>query len=503
MKSFSALFAGRDDVCGRYVLPPNVKPDARGKLKGAAQTLREVVTDASYKKHLAGKERIGIVPIRPSDNTLVWFALDADLYKSPTLHKDLAKKINRLGLPLVLTRSKSNGAHLWCFFRDPVPAGRAIDIAKDYIKKLGLDPKTEIFPKQSTIHVEDDGNWINLPYFGKNAVGLDTDGETEFTLKQFLSFANSRAVTLDDLKIKKRESDVTQDGEDEGAPPCVATMIKEGIEEGGRNSALAQIGVFYIKAYPDVWEDKVMEANDTICHPPLAVEEVRVIIKSLHKKNYQYLCNAQPQCALCDKETCLTRKYGVGSGDNEHSSGVVIIEKIEKIDGDEPTYRVTMEGRQFEVPNADAILTFRLFKQTVFKRLNKVLQHSTQKMWEAYVRDLMDEIAIVEPPADTVMAERILTEFKDWASRSAARSGSDVIIGGQLFYEASKKALFFRGQDFLEMCDRKFRIKRTDVWRAMRDLGTVEEEIQIKGMMHKVWKFPLADERWIMGRETL
>lgn len=503
MKSFADLFAGRDDVCGRYELPPGQQPNAKGKLTGRASTRREHVTEASYKKHTEGKERLGIVPIRPGDNSVLWFALDADLYKTPSLYKDLAKKINKLQLPLCLTKSKSGGAHLWCFFRDPIPAVRARDIAKDYIKKLGLDKKTEIFPKQDTIFVEDDGNWINLPYFGKTAVGLDTDGERELTLKEFLSHANSRAVTLEDLKIKKKEIATASDSEDGGAPPCVETMIEEGLEEGGRNSALAHVGVFLIKAYPDEWEDKLVEMNDTICHPPLSIDEVKVIIKSLHRKNYQYLCEQQPMCALCNKDLCLTRKYGVGSGDNKNASGVVLIDKLEKIEGDEPTYRVTMEGRQFEVPSAETLLTFRLFKLTVFKRINKVLPHCTPKMWEAYMRDLIAEAEIVEPPADTVMSERILNEFKDWCGRSAARTGSEVIIGGQLFYDEQEKALFFRGQDFLEMCDRKFRIQRTVVWRAMRDAGTREEQLQIKGATHKVWRFPLADERWLTGRDEV
>src|SRR3972149_10152995 len=125
MKSFAALFAGREDIWRPYVRPPYATAGARGKRKGAAATRREVVTDATYKKHLAGKERLGVVPIVPGTNTVSWFALDADLYKSPTLHRDLAKKINTLQIPLVLSKSKSGGAHLWCFFRDPIPAVRA------------------------------------------------------------------------------------------------------------------------------------------------------------------------------------------------------------------------------------------------------------------------------------------------------------------------------------------------------------------------------------------
>ncbi len=500
MKSFAALFAGRDDICGRYVLPPNVKPDARGKRKGAAATRREVVTEASYKKHLAGKERIGIVPIRPGDNSVSWFALDADLYKSPTLFRDLAKKINALQLPLVLSQSKSGGAHMWCFFRDPIPAVMARDIAKDYIKKLRLDPKTEIFPKQDSIQVEDDGNWINLPYFGKEAPGMDETGTRELTLKEFLSRANDMAVTLEDLKIKKRETNIAVLEDGDGAPPCVETMMTEGIEEGGRNSALTQIGVYLIKSDPDAWEDKLIDANERHCHPPLSMDELKVIIKSLQKKDYAYLCNQQPMCSLCDKDTCLTRKFGVGSGENARTSGVVVIENLEKIEGDEPSYRVTMMGgQQFTIPNAEALINFRIFKQQAFKRLNRMLPHCTQKMWEAYVGDLILTAPVIDPPPDTVLAERIRTELKKWIIRAAARD-KDVVIGGQPYYDETQKCVYFNGGDFLEMCDRQYKCSRTQVWMSLRDRGGVEEDLEINGETHKVWRYPVPDEKWIEKR---
>lgn len=498
MKSFAALFAGRDDVAGRYLLPSGVKPSAKGKLAGRAQTLREVITDASYKAHNAGKQRLGIVPIRPSDNTVSWFALDADVYKSPTLHRDLAKKINRAMLPLVITKSKSGGAHLWCFFRDPVPAVRARDIAKDYVKKLGLDPKTEIFPKQETIDVADDGSWINLPYFGDTCVGLDETGERELDLKEFLSHANSRLVTLEDAQIAKKNSN-DLGGSD--APPCVDAMLDEGLEEGGRNSAMAQIALYLLKSSPDDWEDRLAEINETKCHPPLDMDEIKTIIKSVRRKNYQYLCNQQPMCSLCDKKACLTRKYGVGDGENKEKSSVVMIDALEKIEGDEPTYRVTMMGRTFEVPVIEHLMNFRLFRIQVAKRLDVVLPAVTQKMWDAYIGDMLRDMDHVEAPADTIMAERVVTEFMDWAGRGAARSGPEVLIGGQLWYDEKSKLLYFRAQDFLEMCDRKFKITRNHVWRFLRDRGATETMLTIKGVEHRVWTYPLTDERLITGRE--
>lgn len=498
MKSFAALFAGRDDVAGRYELPAGVKPSQKGKLAGRAQTLREAITEADYKKHNDGKRRLGIVPIRPSDNTVTWFALDADIYKTPTLHKDIVAKINRLMLPLVVTKSKSGGAHLWCFFRDPVPAAKAVDLAKDFIKKLGLDPKTEIFPKQTTINVNDDGNWINLPYFGDTCHGVADDGERELTLKEFLSHANGRVATLEDAKITKANTDAST----EDAPPCIEKMLEDGIEEGGRNSAMAQIAVYLLKSDEDNWEDRLVEINDTKCFPPLSHDEIKTINRSVRNKNYQYLCNQQPMCSLCDKPTCVTRKYGVGTGEATAGKGaVVLVDQLEKIDGDEPTYRVTMQGRTFELPSIEHLNNFKLFRTQVMKRLDLAIPTTTQKMWDLQVGELLKHVHTIQAPKDTVIGARVVREFNKWVGRCHATKSAEVIILGQVFYDKPKGKLFFGASDFLDICDRKFpKLQRNQIWKYLHDEGAEEARLQIAGAQLDVWCMPLKDESILGGR---
>ena len=129
------------------------------------RTAMEPLTLAHWQAHLAGEMGLGIVPCR-LDATVVFGALDVDKYDIEDLHFSLPKRVDKLGLPIVITRSKSGGAHLWVFFCKPVPAKRAIAFLEWARDKLRLDKKTEIFPKQASVENMDAGSWINLPYFG-------------------------------------------------------------------------------------------------------------------------------------------------------------------------------------------------------------------------------------------------------------------------------------------------------------------------------------------------
>ena len=114
---FKEIFSGLDIAYGTY----RIKSEREdGKQAGQAVVVRKPPTDDLWDRHLNGIEpSLGIIPIR-SDNTCIWGCIDIDQY--PIDHKALVQKIADLGLPLVVCRSKSGGAHVFLFTRNPVPA---------------------------------------------------------------------------------------------------------------------------------------------------------------------------------------------------------------------------------------------------------------------------------------------------------------------------------------------------------------------------------------------
>jgi hypothetical protein len=157
---FDKLFNGSDRAHGIYTLPKNKK----GKQKGTAKTIKEPATKELYDKHIAGEIGLGIVPI-DSDSNCHFAAIDIDTYDI-NLH-ELENDVNNFKLPLVVCSTKSGGAHLYLFLKEPIPAEIINPAMALWANRLGF-PNVEIFPKQKKLKKNELGNWINLPYFNAN-----------------------------------------------------------------------------------------------------------------------------------------------------------------------------------------------------------------------------------------------------------------------------------------------------------------------------------------------
>ena len=143
---FKAIFAGLDIAYGTYRIE---KARQDGKQAGKAMVVRQPPVDELWVKHLEGVEpSLGIIPIR-ADNSCSWGCIDIDQY--PLDHRALVEKIAELKLPLLVCRSKSGGAHVFLFTKEPVPAAdmrRYLSSAAAMLSESGR----EIFPKQSFIY---------------------------------------------------------------------------------------------------------------------------------------------------------------------------------------------------------------------------------------------------------------------------------------------------------------------------------------------------------------
>jgi hypothetical protein len=491
MRDFAALFKGRDDAYGVYTIPAGATPSQRGKLAGIGSTKHEPVTPELYADHLSGQRRLGIVPIRP-DNSTLFVALDADVYKSATLHSELSQRIAKLQLPLCVTKSKSGGAHVWLFFRDPVPASKARKIATELVAKLHLDPKTEIFPKQDTIREQDDGSWINLPYFGDSCVGLNETGTVELTLPQFLEYADVRISSANDLMRSKAQADEISQDDNDDAPPCVATMLRDGVEEPGRNNSMVQLAVYFSRAFPDDWQSMVMEAATTKMYPPLSLAEASKIIQTIKNKQYQYLCKQQPMQSLCDKDACVKRKFGVGGGTPTNS--IIVFDHMKKIDGEEPIYQVIIDGRKITCDGA-TLKNYELFRIAAMKRLDRMLPEMPRQAWGDCLNRAFHDMTREAAPVDTQTSQLIVKALKEWCNRAAQNSSPDVIEKRRVPYY-NDNSIYFNGDHFLKYVDRNFKIERNKAWVHLREWGVMQDYITIGEQQVMVWRYvvPVGDD---------
>lgn len=209
---FRSHFRGRDDVfairfeskrTGRGGYQPACKHDwvpgicGKPRMKCAQCPNRELLPlrDADILNHLIGhtggrKDRdyvLGVYPLLPDETT--WFlALDFDKEAWADDVRAFAATCTEKQVPCAVERSRSgNGAHVWVFFAQPIPAGLARKLGAALLTatmekrpEIGLDSYDRMFPNQDTMPKGGFGNLIALPFQGHaapkgNTLLLDTD----------------------------------------------------------------------------------------------------------------------------------------------------------------------------------------------------------------------------------------------------------------------------------------------------------------------------------------
>ena len=165
-----------------YITTPTGKKRADGKEIHDTRSVKEELEKRHYYDHLTTKKGLTVSPFFELDKVF-WGSLDIDKYS--LTNKQLIRIIIQCrSINLVPTRSKSGGLHLWAFCSKEVPAWLMIKRLMCARDELGLDPKTELFPKQKEIKEGQIGNGITIPYRGRytkdynfNTVLLEVENE--------------------------------------------------------------------------------------------------------------------------------------------------------------------------------------------------------------------------------------------------------------------------------------------------------------------------------------
>jgi len=119
-----------------------------------------------------GQNAIGIYPMLPG-NVCCFMAIDLDEETWQQDSLSLANAARVSGFQMAIERSFSgNGAHLWLFFSEPVPAYKARKLAFSFIDKacqcsktLSLKSYDRVFPSQDIVEEGGLGNLILMPLF--------------------------------------------------------------------------------------------------------------------------------------------------------------------------------------------------------------------------------------------------------------------------------------------------------------------------------------------------
>lgn len=361
----------------------------------------------AFRCHLEGTRGVGGVPIL-DDNTCVWAAIDFDTHgpKGRQFNVlELAAKIEKYKYPLILCTSKSGGAHAYVFFEDPTPAAMVRPQLARWARALGW-PEIEIFPKQVNLDVplgekeRPTGNWLNLPYFAVDRTNrYCLSGGKQLSFEQFLDLAENSRYRID--------AETAAQDEYAAGPPCLQEMIRNRVDEGNRNTAVFQAAVFLKRAVPEAWKIKVQEFNSMALGTPLGYKEVRQIIGSVNRKDYNYKCREEPCLSLCNREMCRTREFGITDSDTR-ANELPPFDRIEKVIATPIRWVLHIKGQEIEL-DTPSLFEFGRVRQAVYERLNILLPRMKNDEWDVHLREVAERAKLrYETTADDMIFQKMV-----------------------------------------------------------------------------------------------
>tara|TARA_R100000306_G_scaffold937_1_gene2576 strand:- start:5673 stop:7220 length:1548 start_codon:yes stop_codon:yes gene_type:complete len=448
VKRFFNLFKGFEGAYGRSNLKDGSKrSDRHGKKETVSWVVHEQLTEDLIQEHLEGKTGIGSFLIDET-NKCRFGALDVDDYTLDLVA--FKKKIKKLKLPLVVCRSKSGGAHAFLFCHETIFAAEIKDKLSEFASSLGYG-NCEIFPKQEEVNFEkgDRGNFINLPYFKADLTmryALDDKGEA-LSLEDFLTLAENSRVTEEELH--NLTLGVSKDILPAG-PPCLQQLTNDGLPEGGRNTSLFNIGLYYKLSSPENWRELLEEHNREYCSPPLPAKEIVMIQEQLVKKEYFYQCKQEPLLSYCNKSVCRTRKFGIGQ-DNSFP----VIGGLTVVESEPPVWFMDVDGTRLELTTKQLQMQID-FQRACMEQMYKMPPKMKERDWRILIDQTLENATRIPVPEELTQ-KGLFTELLEifCTSRIQAHSPEELLTGkpwtegGFTYFKLSSLQDFLKRNNFL------------------------------------------------------
>jgi hypothetical protein len=495
-----ALFRGNPRSFGQWN-PREPDPNRSSVTEKSAYTTRE------FERHLKGIFGIGIVPIL-DDASCLWGAIDIDNH-GQSEDSDIAaieQRVLALNLPLVPCRSKSGGVHLFLFGREPLRAAQVHSVLKKWAKDLKVEGVDCIFPKQSRLEFNNEGgralgNWINLPYFDaektKRYAVINNEPQP---LELFLTEAESKAVTAHQL-------DQLYNNEHSEAPPCIAAMITDGVDSGSRNDAAYNVTIYMKKKFPEDYRDRLYDMNGQIFKEPLPFNEMKKVVMSASRRDYRYRCSTEPCKSLCDRKTCLTRKFGITQDQSDEMDmefEVPALTDLVKYNTNPVRWEMTCEGIRIVV-STEELFEWRVLRLKLAERLLRVPPMIKNDKWQKILKTMMATCRIEEAPEDASVDGIIKGQLIDFLRKCDLNSpGTDTAERKALYRgipvvqvdDTDTRHVYFRGADFVQHLKRNKteEMKGVNLWFVLKQLGVNHGRFRVEDKTPSVWSVELTDE---------
>ena len=461
-----ALFAGYRGAHGTHgAMQKNSEKNGKLEIKKTARTLREPVTEELWDKHLDGEYYLGVIPLT-EEGMSHFGCIDVDRYDVNL--GEIAATLKKRKLPMLVCRSKSGGAHVYMFLREPAPAADLRSRLRQIAASMGWG-ECEIFPKQNQIMSErgDLGNWLNMPYQNAKEPERYAVRETmaAMSLKEFLTEAERLRTTLE-----ATEQGATAGPQDESlddGPPCLQHMCSVGFPEGQKNNGFFGLATFCKKKYGVRWKEVLEEYNRKFFNPPRPADEVISTIKRVEEKDYNYRCKDQPLVSYCNSVLCRSRRYGVGGGGHYPS-----ISGLSKLDTEPAIWFLDINDSRVELSSRQ-LSNYQEFQIVCMERINVTFMPMKRETWLEMVGNAMDQTLVIEAPPELGTHGHFQELLHDFLhDRHRGETKEDLLLGRPWFSEEEGRH-YFRLRDLTAFLKREGFVEwgRNQVGQRVQELG--------------------------------
>src|SRR5210317_211922 len=464
------------------------------------------ITEDDYRLHLYGKKSIGIQPC--DDNGLACFgAIDID----PKVYKDLDIKkyldiIQEKELPLIPIKSKSGGLHLYLFTKEFVKAKIIRDFLEQVLFLFKLPITTEIFPKQTKLGSDTNGNkvngnFINLPYFNKSErVALDPSGK-EMPLDLFLKVVEINKADIEKLEnisndlIKKELTGGAEEFKD--GPPCLEILSKNKMKDG-RDRFLYNYMVMAKKKYPDNWGKMVLKAGRNYFEfdQIWTDDYIEKKIKHWEKQEKGHTCHDDLLAPVCIKSECVKRKFGIIS---DKKINWPLMTNLIKVDfKPDPEYYFTVEREDGETVQVHAKDVNKIKDQQELRGLIMAQADfppppiKGMDFFEIQ-KALFSTIDTVQPAPGTTPMEILKKHLKDYIHSTEATSHNSFKSGNVL--KDDTYAYFVYDEFFNDLKDNEWKKDSSRTSYMIEKMFEKEKDHMPKPQFGKKKRFPGKDKK--------
>ena len=437
------------------------------------------VTNIDYEEHLKGNKSIGIQPCT-DEGKARFGAIDVDKY--PIDRQFYLKIIEEKNLPIIPVLSKSGGLHLYVFTTEFVKAKEIREFLEQVLFLFKLPINTEIFPKQTTLGENADGqktngNFLNLPYNNISRRALLPNGE-EMDLDMFMKVVVANAQTKEQLKgINERivKDELTGgDKEFDDGPPCLGILTKE-VMKDGRDRFLYNYMVFAKKKYPDKWQEKIIEAarkyfefdsNWTDIH-------VNAKVKSWSKDTKGHTCNDPLIAPVCVKAVCVKRKFGIISDNKPRWPMLSALQKLNIKPTPEWYFTIEKENgetKQIHAKNIHKIESQKELRAVIMEQAHVVPPQIKGNDFHEIIKSLFEgnKIDVIEPAEGTNPSDVLRNHLHRYINEPAAKQYSSFQSGRPLLDDDHAYFLFTSFYDDIKTYEWKESSAKTSL--MIRDL---------------------------------